>query len=186
MNHHCQAKRSTMINWFQFAIGLFSLGIGAVVYFTDRHPEEIYFIDKLSIPCQAFQYVTPIFGPLGKALPSFIHVYAFILITASLAARKKSGYIIVCLSWLGIDLALELGQRYSPLAVALTPDWFEGILFFENTRWYFQRGTYDSVDMLFIFLGVIAAYGTLQVTRQNNQLQAAPYPEKKSAGQDTG
>jgi len=44
------------------------------------------------------------------------------------------------------------------LPLSIIPDWFEGIPFLENTRNYFQRGTFDMADLVAIAVGTAAAY----------------------------
>lgn len=99
-----------------------------------------------------------VFGPLGNYLPDFIHPFSFILITAGIISCRKREYIIICLSWLVIDYAFELGQKYDTLLLRIIPDWFSGFLFLEAAESYFRMGTFDCYDIIAIFLGTAMAY----------------------------
>ena len=154
-----------MINWTQITIGVIALLIGTTVYLTDRSGDHIYFIDKLSISTHIFKDQPSIFGVIGKRLPSFVHAFAFILITAGLVTHDKKGYIATSLFWLGIDWAFELGQHFHEIAVLLIPDWFAAIPFFEHSKAYFRNGTFDWYDMVMILFGSIIAFGVLMLTQ---------------------
>ena len=139
-------------------LGLLLLFIGVLVYLFDRPPDQTYLI--FSLPFQlSFYDITPsLFGPIGNFLPHFLHVSAFILITAGLLNCGKKGYLAICLFWLIIDASFELGQKYNTIAASLVPDWFDGIFLLENTKNYFLFGTYCSLDMTAIIIGSIWAY----------------------------
>jgi len=146
------------INLRYILIGMFLLSIGALVYIIDRPPDQTYLI--FSLPFQlSFYDVTPsFFGTIGNFLPHFLHVSAFILITAGLIDCGKKGYLAICLFWSIIDAGFELGQKYSTTAASLVPDWFEGTFLLENTKSYFLNGTYCHFDMAAIIAGCVSAY----------------------------
>ena len=146
------------INLRYILIGIFLLSIGALIYLIDRPPDQTYLI--FSLPFQlSFYEVTPsFFGIIGNFLPHFLHVSAFILITAGLLNCGKKGYLAICLFWLIIDAGFELGQKYSTTAASIVPEWFEGIFLLENTKSYFLNGTYCHFDMAAIITGSVLAY----------------------------
>ena len=158
-----------MTNWTQIAWGIFFLSIGTLVYFTDRNPHEIYFIKESGISHPFFQGWPCVFGSMGSSLPSFTHVLAFILITAGVVASTRKGYFIACIVWLGIDWAFELGQLQYQVPVALTPEWFEKIPVFRNTKAFFIYGTFDWNDMLGVLAGAISAYIILLMTQKDKK-----------------
>ena len=45
-----------------------------------------------------------------------------------------------------------------------TPGFFDHIPFLENTRAYFQNGSYDGYDLLAFVAGGMVAYGLLLIT----------------------
>jgi hypothetical protein len=48
----------------------------------------------------------------------------------------------------------------------MVPDWLGGILFLENTKNYFTRGTFDYFDIIATAIGAIVAYIVLLYTIQ--------------------
>ena len=151
-------------------LGLLLLFIGVLVYLFDRPPDQTYLI--FSLPFQlSFYDVTPsFFGTIGNFLPHFLHVSAFILITAGLIDCGKKGYLAICLFWFIIDAGFELGQKYSTTAASLVPDWFEGIFLLENTKSYFLNGTYCHLDMAAIIVGSVSVYMFLVYTHNNREV----------------
>ena len=152
-----------------FSLGIVALGVGTLVYMFDRQPEFIYFLPGwLSLNSQPGGF----FGSIGYYLPTFLHVYAFILLTAVVAIPSITKLIPVCLAWFTLDTLFEVAQ-IDPIAQWLaihTPAWFAGIPFLENTSNYFLFGTFDVVDLMSIAAGTIAAYITVSVfTRRGSQ-----------------
>jgi len=152
------------INRVQILIGVAGLILGSLVYLIDRPPDQTYFVYISKINISLFNTFPNFFGVLGNSLPDFLHVFSFILITAGLFSCKKGGYVIICLSWFFIDCAFELCQKFNTLPLRIIPGWFEGIPFLENTKNYFQRGTFDMVDLVAIAIGTAVAYFVVILT----------------------
>jgi hypothetical protein len=152
------------INKIQILIGVLGLLFGSLVYLIDRPPDQTYFVYNSGIDISLYNILPNLFGLIGNSLPAFIHVFSFILITAGLIACQKRGYPIICFSWLMVDCAFELGQKFHSLAVKIIPDWFAGVPFLENTDNFFLKGTFDWFDIGFICLGTIMAYLVLLTT----------------------
>jgi hypothetical protein len=163
-----------MINRTQITIGMAILVAGVAIYLCDRPPDQIYFLKKLGISYLWLDSPFARFKTIGGSLPCFAHTLAMILITAGLIARQPKGYGVVSLCWLAVDWTLELGQRFDALASAMTPDWFAGIPFFENTENYFRKGTFDWFDMAFILAGAVTGYLVLVFTQNKGRNQRAP------------
>lgn len=147
-------------------IAISALCIGVLVYMFDRHTESIYFLpDWLSFKSTTGSF----FGAIGNYLPTFIHVYAFILLTTAVAVPSITSIVPVCLSWFALDSLLEVAQ-FGSIArwiATHTPDWFTGIPLLENTASYFMLGTFDVLDLVSIAAGTLAAYITFTIaTRQ--------------------
>jgi len=145
-----------------FSLGIVALGVGTLVYMFDRQPEFIYFLPGwLSLNSQPGGF----FGSIGYYLPTFLHVYAFILLTAVVAIPSITKLIPVCLAWFTLDTLFEVAQidAIAKWIALHTPGWFTGIPFLENTSNYFLFGTFDVVDLLSIAAGTIAAYITVSV-----------------------
>ena len=142
------------------AIAIGALSAGVVFYALGRRHDHVYLLrdwlprDNLSIG---------FFGGIGDSLPTFIHVYAFILLTAVVAAPPVNKIVHVCAAWFAFDGLLEVAQIHSIARwiSAHTPDWFSGIPFLENTADYFLFGTFDVLDLLSIAAGTLAAYITV-------------------------
>jgi len=144
-------------------IAIAALGVGVLVYVFERNPEYIYFLPSwLSLNSMTGS----IFGSIGNYLPTFIHVYAFILLTVFVAVPVVTKLIPVCLAWFTIDSLFEVAQL-NPIAEWVgnhTPAWFNGIPYLENTSDYFLMGTFDVLDLVSIALGSVAAYLTAALT----------------------
>lgn len=142
------------------AIAIGALCIGVLVYVFDRQPEFVYFLPGwLSLESQ----IGGLFGRIGNYLPTFIHVYAFILLTVIVTAPSITKLIAVCLAWFTLDSLFEVAQ-FNPIAHWIgshTPAWFNGIPFLENTADYFLLGTFDVLDLIAIATGTFAAYLTI-------------------------
>lgn len=134
-----------------------AVAIGVLVYLFDRQPSSVYLIpDWISLA----NSLALVFGQIGHHLPTFVHVYAFILLTVVVAVPSITKLIPVCLAWFTLDSLFEAAQL-SPIAQWIgshTPTWFSGIPFIENTASYFLMGTFDMFDLLSIALGTLAAY----------------------------
>jgi hypothetical protein len=158
------------VNRIQILIGMAGMFIGSLVYFIDRPYEMTYFISYF-FEYNLFDILPPVFGIIGHNLPSFIHVFSFTLITAGILKCGRVGCLIVCSGWILINSAFEFGQKFNDWAASLVPDWFAGILFLENTRDYFLRGTFDYLDLAAAAMGAITAYVTLWGTTYRDVLE---------------
>jgi len=149
-----------MINIRQFVIGFTVLIFGLVFYILFR--DQTYFTQKLNIENVQLPYNAG--GVIWNSFPSFVHVFSFSMITASLIKDSKFMYFIVCTIWLIINCIFELSQKYKAFALGITPSWFESIPFLENTKNFFLNGTFDVMDIFSIFAGAITAFYVLTIT----------------------
>ncbi len=157
------------INLRYILIGIFLLSLGALIYLIDRPPGQTYFIFTLPFQLNLYNITPSLFGPIGNFLPHFLHVSAFILLTAGLIDCGKRGYLLICLFWMAVNVGFELGQRYSDYAVGLVPARFDDVFLLENTRNYFLHGTYCHLDMAAIIIGGISAYAFLHYTNNRRR-----------------
>ena len=153
-----------LINIHQILIGLSVLLLGTLIYLTDRPPDQTYFVYKSFVNISLHNTLPNLFGFIGNSLPSFIHAFSFILITAGLLHCQKRGCLIICACWFLTDVIFELGQKLKALSSTMVPDWFSGILFLENSKNYFLSGTFDFNDLIAIAFGTILAYFVLSIT----------------------
>ena len=158
------------MNRKQILVGLMALFAGLMVYLVDRPPDQTYFIYKIDSVLSLHHVLPPLFGPLGKTLPAFVHVFAFALLTTGILACKRKGCMIACLVWLSIDVAFEMGQKFAVWSSSLVPGWFEGIPLLENTVNYFILGSFDFMDLAAIVAGSLAAYLTMMRTLERRVL----------------
>ena len=144
-----------------FAIG--GLLLGVLVYLLDREPNTVYFVpDWLTLGSK----VKPIFGFIGNYLPTFIHVYVFILLTTAVMQLHERLVIPVCITWFTIDSIFEIAQLpgIAQWIAARVPAWFQGVPFLENTASYFIAGTFDILDIVSIAAGTVCAYFTVVIS----------------------
>jgi hypothetical protein len=154
------------VNKIQILIGVLGLLFGSLVYLIDRPPDQTYFVYSSGVDISLYNILPNLFGLIGNSLPTFIHVFSFILITAGLISSRKRGCVIICMSWFLVDCAFELGQKFISWSSKLTPDWFAGIPFLENAENYFLQGTFDFTDLVAIAFGTIMAYFVLLATNK--------------------
>lgn len=158
------------MNRKQIFFGLIALFVGLTVYLIDRSPEQTYFICKIDSAISLHHVFPTLFGPLGKILPAFVHVFSFALLTAGILACNKRGCVVACIVWLSVDVAFELGQKFGVWTSNLVPSWFEGIPLLENTGNYFMSGTFDFIDLTAIAAGSLVAYLTMMRTMERRVL----------------
>ena len=156
----------------QLATAIVALSIGVLVYLLDRQPGSVYFIPGgVSIA----DSLNPIFGQIGNHLPTFIHVYAFILLTVIIMSPSPAMVFWICVTWFSVDSLFELAQL-TPIAHLIAehvPAWFIGIPFLENTAAYFLAGTFDILDIISIAMGTVTAYLTIRYSNKR-EIQYVP------------
>ena len=142
-------------------LGIAWLILGAAVYLWDRPAGSLAWVGLLArladwIPEIGGQ--RPLFGVWGRWLPSFCHVMAWSLITAGvLSLRSKPALAAVCLLWLGINTAFELGQKYALQAGNWLPGWPALEPWTDLVGNYFSAGTYDTGDLAAAAMGAVTA-----------------------------
>ena len=152
-------------NMFQLAAALFALLLGLLFYLLSRPADSIYLFTVFSYaPSQSFDFS----GLIGQWIPSFIHTYAFILLTVIAIGNSPRVILVSSIFWVVVGWLFELGQHPSNsiLIVEYIPEWFSGILILENTASYFLHGSFDTLDLLATVAGALAAWATYQITRQ--------------------
>lgn len=158
-------KQTAGMKGGQILLGVIALGFGVLLYLFDRPPSQVYFIPaEISL----YQGSTSLFGGIGNHLPTFLHVFAFALITSGVLACERRGALWVCVFWFVVDALFEVGQHPAVAAriVSVIPSWFAKVPLLENAASYFERGSFDIFDLLSIFLGALAAYGVLALWHQ--------------------
>ncbi len=157
-------------------IAIIALSIGLLVYLLDRQPDRVYFLSH------AFSLAHgqhPLFGAMGNYLPTFVHVYAFILLTVAIVGSSNNRLLRICTLWFVMAALFECGQHplLAPRIAASLPAWFAHIPILDNTAAYFLKGTFDLLDLLSIALGTISGYLTAVLIR--NRLGAGAFEKSR-------
>lgn len=164
-------KKAIRTSVLRFMIGAFVLIIGTFVYLIDRPPGDTYFVSQNRKDISLYGKLPPIFGRMGQNLPAFAHPFGFILITVAILNPGKKGILGVAGGWLLVESAFELGQKYGAAVAPYVPEWFSGIPFLENTKAFFQNGTFDCGDLVAVFAGCAGALIIIRLTDTNTSIR---------------
>lgn len=159
--HERMGGSTEVADYRLMTVGIFAIAVGVSVYLFDRDWGSAYFLAALG------EHAAPagaqsVFGLLGSQLPSFAHVYGFILLTAGILSLWRWTHPWVCLGWFATDSLFELLQLPSvaphlePLAQA-----FAGFPILDNVAPYAFQGHFDVLDLLAVAAGSVAAYLTI-------------------------
>ena len=146
-------------NFLQLIIGVCVLLIGIMEYVLSRGPEDTYLGRMISESAGSLPFRVHIYGIFGGVLPEFVHSFSFALITMSLfpqSSRKIRA--MICLFWLVIEVFFEVGQYFGTQIAGLMSWIYPKTIFLDPLRNYFINGTYDNLDILAIWLGIISAF----------------------------
>ena len=148
------------------ALALLLLTSGILVYLFDRGGVAYFLPDRV-----AGHAGPAIFGPLGDYLPTFVHSFAFILITAAILRPWPRLLPAICATWFVIECLFEVGQlaTLDGRIASAVPAWFDGVPVLEVTTDYFIRGTYDVLDLVSIGLGTVIAYPVIRIIQRGDQ-----------------
>ena len=144
-----------------FALGCLALGVGVLVYLTDRDPSRAALVPAIAALSQSH-----LFGAVGLSLPSFVHPFAFSLFTATLQPARRAPAYWACGLWWAINVAFEIGQAPSVSAeVADMLPRFLGQTWLATTLSdYLLRGTCAVADLVAATAGAAAAAAVLRFT----------------------
>ena len=170
-------KRPSSLHVLISTVALF---LGLLVYLCDRQPEHVYFLSHGLVLAHG---IHSLFGVVGNFLPTFVHVYAFILLTAAVAGSTRAWLIRICAAWFVIASVFEVAQHpaISSIVAAVVPAWFARIPVLDNTAVYFLNGTFDVLDLLSIALGTVAAYITVMLTTNGADARALSGSPRRAA-----
>lgn len=129
-----------------------------MVYSLSRQADTVYFLPYwLSVHNTGFSS-----GLITNSLPSLLHVYIFILLSAVIAVPSISKLLPVCVFWFVFDTLLELAQLdlIATTIASQTHGWFTEIPILENVNNYLLFGTFDPLDIVFCLIGTLLAYLT--------------------------
>jgi hypothetical protein len=143
------------------ALALLALTTGVFVYLLDRPAGSAELIPAV---LQLSTDEGRAFGPSGDWLPSLVHVYAFILLTAAVMRPSPRNLLLVCTGWLVIEAFFELIQHpaVTQLLVDQASSWSGRLPVLATLHDYAVSGAFDPMDLVGLALGVVAAYLTVR------------------------
>jgi hypothetical protein len=147
-------------------LGLAALGLGVLVYLTDRAALPSALVNQA--PGLAGRHL---FGSAAQWLPSFVHTLAFSLFTAvALPARSAARYG-ACAVWALVNMGFEMGQHAAvktSLAAGLH-EWLGHSAPVRRLGAYFLTGTFDVADLLAALGGALAAAALIFVSQTQQE-----------------
>lgn len=136
------------------ALAALALACGMLVYMTDRNAARV-----LLLPNMAALDAGPLFGALGQWLPSFVHPFAFSLLSAAARPRSAAPAYGVCAAWWAVNIVFEVGQH--ELIGAHIAEFLQRALgrtgLARTLANYFLHGTFDAGDIMAATAGALAA-----------------------------
>jgi hypothetical protein len=142
-----------------FALACLALGVGVLVYLTDRDPSRAALVPAITALSQGH-----LFGAAGLWLPSFVHPFAFSLFTAAVRSSRRSPAYWACALWWAINIAFEVAQ--APNVSADVADMLPHLI---GQTWltnaisnYLLRGTCAISDLVAATGGAAAAAAVLR------------------------
>jgi hypothetical protein len=152
-------------NTTQVLLGFIAISLGMFIYIAFRPSwQTVWIPEVISLDLKKFWLCTK----LGNNLPSFLHVFGFSLLTAGIIVRKKWTYMIICGSWLFLNLLFEFLQtdaahtrlRY----MSSNHDSLNPVLHWLKN--YLLHGVFDPKDIFALMIGAILAYVVLMKTNK--------------------
>ena len=116
------------------AVACSALATGLLIYLADRASAPPALIAPF-----AWGAAAPLFGVFGQWLPSFVHPFAFALLTAAARPRSARPAYDACAGWWAVNVLFEAGQRF-----------------------HLFHGTFDPGDIAAATLGALAAAAVIR------------------------
>lgn len=144
------------------ALALLALIVGGAVYLLDRPAGSAQLVPAIfELGCEG----RTVFAGAGSWLPSLVHIYAFILLTAAVIRPSQRSLLLICLAWVSIEACFELIQH--PLLIELLTgrmgDRLVRVPGSEMLRDYAASGVFDPLDLGALGIGAVAAYLTVRL-----------------------
>jgi len=136
---------------YEVSTAVIALLLGIVFYWFIRPQGSAAFLSLMPAfpPDQDLSF----FGRWLGWLPTFLHVFAFSLLTFVTLGRRH--LLPACILWGVINALFELGQALPAGIVLLLPDLF-------NIRSYFANGVFDLLDLGACVIGAWSAWALLR------------------------
>ena len=151
--------------WLCTLAGL-ALALGGLLYLTDRAATQ-----ALLVPNVHALAGLQVFGVLGYWLPSFLHTFAFGLVTAVVLPRQGGSCYVGCAAWFVVNAVFELGQHPAlsgPLSTAIGNGLGHGAAARALSN-YFVLGRFDPLDIVAAALGAGGAAAVLAAVRRPSE-----------------
>jgi len=105
-----------------------------------------------------------LFGAAGAWLPSFVHPFAFSLVTAAIQPARRSPAYWACALWWAINVAFEVAQapNVSAEVTHVLPHLLGQSWLTDTTSNYLLRGTFAVGDLVAATAGAAAAAAVLR------------------------
>lgn len=148
-------KISPSLLWL--SIGLLMLTLGLVFYLFARPAGTVYGLPDW------FQ-ILPLAGlPFADSLPTFLHCYSFILLSAAIVGLNTVSAGKLALLWFSFETFFEVAQLQTVAVFIdkLWPVYLEQFFLLDNVVPYFRNGQFDWFDLLSLALASLTAYATL-------------------------
>ena len=136
------------------SMAVLALSAGLLLYLGDRPAGSAWLIPALPL-LQGMN----LFGSAGAWLPSFVHPFAFALLTAAALPDRASWRYGACLGWFVVNAAFELGQL-AQLATRLAEAIhavFGSTPVGQRLTGYFTHGSFDIDDLAAAAAGALCA-----------------------------
>ncbi|MCU0938158.1 MAG: hypothetical protein MUC86_03255 [Burkholderiaceae bacterium] len=152
-------------------LGVLTLAVGLLVYLSDRPAGH-----AALLPAAAIVTGAPLFGALGGCLPSFVHPFAFSLLTAAALPVGASPAYGACIAWWLVNVAFEITQSQGMAAgIASTVENALGRTSITQPLTNFLlRGTFDPADLTAATAGALAAAVALTFVHRWERFHAQP------------
>ena len=162
----CAARRLPLFTsscrpswWYRWPCLPFLAGL--LPYLSDRPAESAWLIPALPL-----LQGTNLFGSAGAWLPSFVHPFAFSLLTAAALPDRPNRRYGACIGWFVVNAVSELGQ--SPQFAARLADVIHAVFgsaaVGQRLTWCFMHGRFDNDDLAAAAAGALCAAPVLRLT----------------------
>ncbi len=151
--------------WFYLCIVGASLCMGYVLYFVGRPGSPIF---ALPANLDSWNSVHTLVAEFSGQLPSFLHTYAFILLTfLVLGTSSRFNLHLSIALWSIVEILFETGQHilFKSSFIDMIPAWFELVPVLNSTTHYFLYGTFDPLDLLAIAIASVFALLTVRMVQ---------------------
>ena len=155
------------VNFKRLFIGLTAVAFGIAVYLIERPRDAVAFMRFIPFDLGVLQRSGGFLGPLAGFLPDLAHIFGFILLTGALTPQTRTWDLIICMGWLGVEIAFEAAQGFGAEIISKLPWNFEDHPLLHQITAYLAHGTYDPMDLAAFIVGMMAAYWVLCRTRSS-------------------